>query len=119
MQTDIILLYSAGTMQLMAGVRLCTWRPITNHPHFEDKELRIRTRELYKMYGQFSPEEVYDTMVKYNVSFMILEDSQCMSAGGRPDRCGLPDTVDLTYGHVSCFCGYCLDMVLKSILYFR
>ena len=24
----------AGTMQLLAGVRLSTWRPITNHPHF-------------------------------------------------------------------------------------
>ena len=79
-------------MQLMAGIRLCTMRPITNHPHFEDKELRIRTKELYKMYGQFAPEEVYETMVKYNTSFMILEDSQCMNYG-RPDRCGLPDTV--------------------------
>ena len=87
-------------MQLMAGIRLCTMRPITNHPHFEDKELRIRTKELYKMYGQFAPEEVYETMAKYNTSFMILEDSQCMNYG-RPDRCGLPDTVDLTYGHVS------------------
>ena len=32
----------AGTMQLMAGVKLCTLRPITNHPHFEDKDLRLR-----------------------------------------------------------------------------
>ena len=92
-------------MQLLAGVRLCTWRPITNHPHFEDKELRSRTRDLYKMYGQFSPEEVYETMVKYNASYMILEDSQCMSTG-RPDRCSLPDTVDLTYGHVCIFIHY-------------
>ena len=35
-----------GSMQLLAGVRLCTWRPITNHPHFEDKALRDRTREV-------------------------------------------------------------------------
>ena len=35
-----------GSMQLLAGVRLCTWRPITNHPHFEDKDLRDRTREV-------------------------------------------------------------------------
>ena len=37
-----------GSMQLLAGVRLCTWRPITNHPHFEDKDLRDRTREVAK-----------------------------------------------------------------------
>ena len=35
-----------GSMQLLAGVRLCTWRPITNHPHFEDEDLRDRTREV-------------------------------------------------------------------------
>lgn len=35
-----------GSMQLLAGVRLCTWRPITNHPHFEDQDLRDRTREV-------------------------------------------------------------------------
>ena len=36
----------SGSMQLMAGVKLCTGRPITNHPHFEDKRLRDRTREV-------------------------------------------------------------------------
>ena len=35
-----------GSMQLLAGVRLSTWRPITNHPHFEDKALRDRTKEV-------------------------------------------------------------------------
>ena len=35
-----------GSMQLLAGVRLSTWRPITNHPHFEDKDLRDRTKEV-------------------------------------------------------------------------
>uniref|UniRef100_A0A7M5WW22 C-mannosyltransferase DPY19L3 n=1 Tax=Clytia hemisphaerica TaxID=252671 RepID=A0A7M5WW22_9CNID len=35
-----------GSMQLMAGVKLCTDRPITNHPHYENKFLRERTREV-------------------------------------------------------------------------
>ena len=35
-----------GSMQLLAGVRLSTFRPLTNHPHFEDKELRFRTKEV-------------------------------------------------------------------------
>lgn len=34
----------AGSMQLLAGVKLCTGRAITNHPHFEDKWLRLRTK---------------------------------------------------------------------------
>jgi len=36
----------AGSMQLLAGVKLCTARPITNHPHYEDKALRHRTKEV-------------------------------------------------------------------------
>ena len=91
----------AGTMQLMAGVRLSTLRPITNHPHYEDKHLRERTKELYKMYGQFSAEEVHQALLKFDASFIILEDSQCLSAGRNADRCAMPDTVDLAYGHVS------------------
>ena len=42
----------SGSMQLMAGVLLCTGRTLTNHPHFEDKALRDRTKELYQMYGK-------------------------------------------------------------------
>ena len=113
-------------MQLLAGVRLSTWRPITNHPHFEDKSLRERTRDLYQMYGQFSPQEVHDTLIKYNASFIILEDSQCLSAGRNPDRCALTDTVDLSYGHVSKvklllalvtqFSGFNSDCLLKTKL---
>ena len=35
-----------GSMQLLAGVKLCTGRHVTNHPHFEDEELRARTKEV-------------------------------------------------------------------------
>ena len=41
-----------GSMQLLAGVKLCTGRTLTNHPHFEDKHLRDRTKELYQMYAK-------------------------------------------------------------------
>lgn len=36
----------AGSMQLLAGVKLCTGRVITNHPHYEDKSLRERTKQV-------------------------------------------------------------------------
>ena len=35
-----------GSMQLLAGVKLCTDRHITNHPHYENKFLRERTRQV-------------------------------------------------------------------------
>lgn len=38
-----------GSMQLLAGVKLCTSRPITNHPHYEDKKLRLKTKEVNKI----------------------------------------------------------------------
>lgn len=36
----------AGSMQLLAGVKLCTGRILTNHPHYEDKALRERTKQV-------------------------------------------------------------------------
>lgn len=36
----------AGSMQLLAGVKLCTNRHITNHPHYEDGWLRNRTHQV-------------------------------------------------------------------------
>lgn len=33
-------------MQLLAGVKLCTGRILTNHPHYEDKILRERTKQV-------------------------------------------------------------------------
>merc|ERR1711874_336530 len=87
----------SGSMQLMAGVKLCTGRPITNHPHFEDKGLRDRTRELYQMYAKTSPEEVFSILQKYNASYIILEDSICLA---HRERCSLPDIMDLSNGHI-------------------
>ena len=33
-------------MQLMAGVKCCTGRRLTNHPHFEEKTQRVATKEV-------------------------------------------------------------------------
>ncbi|XP_023340285.1 probable C-mannosyltransferase DPY19L3 [Eurytemora carolleeae] len=87
----------SGSMQLMAGVKLCTGRTITNHPHFEDKGLRDRTQELYQMYGKESPDYVHQLLIKYNTSYIILEDSICLSHRG---RCSTPDIMDLVNNHI-------------------
>ncbi|XP_023930612.1 probable C-mannosyltransferase DPY19L3 [Lingula anatina] len=84
-----------GSMQLLAGVKLCTERHITNHPHYEDKGLRMRTKELYQMYGRRTPEDVWTIMKKYNASYIILEDSICMAPS---DDCRTPDIIDMDNG---------------------
>jgi len=87
----------SGSMQLMAGVKLCTGRALTNHPHFEDQHLRERTKELYQMYGKLSPEAVYDLLKKYKTDYIILEDSICLAHHG---RCSTPDIIDLVNKHI-------------------
>merc|ERR1719402_663975 len=87
----------SGSMQLLAGVKLCTGRTLTNHPHFEDKHLRDRTKELYQMYAKVSPLVVHTNLRKYNASYVILEDSICLA---HRERCSTPDIMDLTNGHI-------------------
>ncbi|KAG8437375.1 hypothetical protein GDO86_008173 [Hymenochirus boettgeri] len=46
----------AGSMQLLAGVKLCTGRVLTNHPHYEDKPLRERTKQIMDGPGDNDPD---------------------------------------------------------------
>ena len=50
------------------------------------------------MYGRRTPEEVHSILVKFNASYIILEDSICLAAsrGG----CRLPDLIDVSNGVV-------------------
>ena len=60
------------------------------------------TLQLYKIYGRVSPLEAWETLVKYNTSYIILEDSICLHQGHhRSARCTTNDIVDLSMGHVS------------------
>ncbi|XP_067126901.1 protein C-mannosyl-transferase DPY19L3-like [Centruroides vittatus] len=83
----------SGSMQLLAGVKLCTGRPITNHPHFEDKWLRNRTEQVYQMYAHRPAEDVYKILHDIGASYIILEDSICLSP--RRKGCSLPEIMDL------------------------
>ncbi|XP_068938710.1 protein C-mannosyl-transferase DPY19L3 isoform X1 [Petaurus breviceps papuanus] len=89
----------AGSMQLLAGVKLCTGRTLTNHPHYEDKGLRERTKEVYQIYAKRSPEEVYSLLRSFGTDYVILEDSICYER--RHSRgCRLRDLLDIANGHV-------------------
>ncbi|KAH9490912.1 hypothetical protein Btru_039781, partial [Bulinus truncatus] len=85
-----------GSMQLLAGVKLCTLRPITNHPHYEDKYLRKKTKQLYQIYGKQQPEHVHKILTKYKSNYIILEDSICRAPS--KDGCRLPDLIDIDNG---------------------
>ncbi|XP_074957566.1 protein C-mannosyl-transferase DPY19L3 isoform X2 [Phalacrocorax aristotelis] len=89
----------AGSMQLLAGVKLCTGRTLTNHPHYEDKNLRERTKQIYQIYAKRSPEDVYRILRSFGTDYVILEDSICYER--RHSRgCRLRDLLDVANGHI-------------------
>ncbi|XP_006867367.1 PREDICTED: probable C-mannosyltransferase DPY19L3-like [Chrysochloris asiatica] len=89
----------AGSMQLLAGVKLCTGRILTNHPHYEDKSLRERTKAVYQIYAKRSPEEVHALLRSFGTDYVILEDSICYERRHRRG-CRLRDLLDIANGHV-------------------
>ncbi|XP_054426258.1 probable C-mannosyltransferase DPY19L3 [Pteronotus mesoamericanus] len=89
----------AGSMQLLAGVKLCTGRTLTNHPHYEDSGLRARTKAVYQIYAKRPPEEVHALLRALGTDYVILEDSICYER--RHQRgCRLRDLLDVANGHV-------------------
>ncbi|XP_072278550.1 protein C-mannosyl-transferase DPY19L3 isoform X2 [Pyxicephalus adspersus] len=88
----------AGSMQLLAGVKLCTGRILTNHPHYEDKTLRDRTKQVYQVYAKRSPEDVHSILRSFGTDYVILEDSICYERRHRRG-CRLRDLLDINNGH--------------------
>ncbi|KAF3818339.1 hypothetical protein GH733_012647 [Mirounga leonina] len=89
----------AGSMQLLAGVKLCTGRTLTNHPHYEDNSLRERTKAVYQIYAKRSPEDVHALLRSFGADYVILEDSICYER--RHQRgCRLRDLLDVANGHM-------------------
>ncbi|KAL8620644.1 hypothetical protein ACOMHN_029534 [Nucella lapillus] len=82
----------AGPMPTMATIKLCTHRPIVNHPHYEDAGLRERTKKVYTMYSRKPAEEVKQNLLDLKVQYAILEMSWCVRES-RPG-CGMPDVWD-------------------------
>ncbi|XP_071344245.1 protein C-mannosyl-transferase DPY19L3 isoform X1 [Trachinotus anak] len=89
----------AGSMQLLAGIKLCTGRVLTNHPHYEDKDLRERTRQVYQVYARRSPEDIHDILKAVGADYVVLENSICYERRHRRG-CRLRDLLDLANGHI-------------------
>ncbi|KAI6207681.1 hypothetical protein M3Y96_00034600 [Aphelenchoides besseyi] len=85
----------AGSMQLLAGVKCCTNRAITNHPHFEDKRLRDRTFRIYQMYARAPFDHVYKVLKSEKATHIIVENSICYA---KSNGCALKDVIDVANG---------------------
>ena len=78
----------AGEMQNMPAIKLSTNRAIMNHPHYENYDLRERTRIFYTyLYGYKDIELLHDFLKsKYKIDYLVVETYRCLShPPGRPE----------------------------------
>ncbi|XP_040586111.1 probable C-mannosyltransferase DPY19L2 isoform X2 [Mesocricetus auratus] len=68
----------AGAMPTMASIKLSTLHPIVNHPHYEDADLRARTKIVYSAYSRKSAAEVRDKLLELHVNYYVLEEAWCV-----------------------------------------
>lgn len=83
----------AGSMPLLATVLLSTRRPVVAHPHYEHYEARERAYSVYKMYGRFSAEEIYEELNKLKVTYVVVETKYCY--GRSKKGCSFQDIWDV------------------------
>eukprot|EP00117_Sycon_ciliatum_P013388 scpid38878/ scgid14073/ Protein dpy-19 homolog 1; Dpy-19-like protein 1 len=72
----------AGAMPIMAGVKLNAYRPIVNHPHYEDVDVRRRTLKVYQIYSRKPPKTVAKTLRGMGVDYVIVENGWCVRNSG-------------------------------------
>ncbi|XP_013376716.1 PREDICTED: probable C-mannosyltransferase DPY19L2 isoform X2 [Chinchilla lanigera] len=68
----------AGTMQTTASIKLSTLHPIVNHPHYEDADMRARTKIVYSVYSRKSAKEVRNQLLALHVNYYVLEEAWCI-----------------------------------------
>lgn len=82
-----------GPMPTMATIKLCTARPIVNHPHYEDVGLRNRTVLVYSMFSRKDPSVVHQHYKQLQMDYFIVEEHWCLR---RPKPgCGMTDLWDM------------------------
>ncbi|KAF2359532.1 Dpy-19/Dpy-19-like [Trinorchestia longiramus] len=82
-----------GSMPTMANLMLSTGRPIVNHPHYETKEIRRRTKIIYSVFSRQSPDTVYEALLQLRVNYIVLDEVQCFRRSRK--GCGMVDLWDV------------------------
>ncbi|XP_063836782.1 protein C-mannosyl-transferase DPY19L1 [Ostrinia nubilalis] len=82
----------AGSMPLMAAVVLSTRRPVVTHPNYEHHDARQRTYAVYKMYGRFTAEELYEELTKLKTTYLVVEWQYCYGKSNK--NCTFEDIWD-------------------------
>ncbi|XP_064645392.1 protein C-mannosyl-transferase DPY19L1-like [Lineus longissimus] len=82
----------AGPMPTMATIKLVTERSIVNHPHYEDAQLRERTKIAYAWCSRKPPHEVKRSLKGLGVDYLIMESAWCF--GHSNTGCTMLDTWD-------------------------
>ena len=81
----------SGSMPTMANVKLSTNRAIVNHPHYENNDLRQRTRMIYGyLYGYKDIKLLYNLLKNsYKVDYLVFESYYCLSHQPGKPECGM------------------------------
>ncbi|XP_067649500.1 protein C-mannosyl-transferase DPY19L1-like [Haliotis asinina] len=82
----------AGPMPTMATIKLCTQRPIVNHPHYEDAGLRERTKVVYSIFSRKPGDVVVKGLKELEVDYVIYENSWCVRR--TKEGCSMPEIWD-------------------------
>uniref|UniRef100_A0AC34FFH4 C-mannosyltransferase dpy-19 n=1 Tax=Panagrolaimus sp. ES5 TaxID=591445 RepID=A0AC34FFH4_9BILA len=75
----------AGSMPVMANLKLSTDRPIANHPHYEHEEIRNRTLKIYSLYSRKPLKEVHQTLKNMGINYYVFQPSSCTGKHPKPN----------------------------------
>ncbi|XP_065559665.1 protein C-mannosyl-transferase DPY19L1-like isoform X4 [Artemia franciscana] len=85
----------AGAMSIMANLKLSTGRPIVNHPHYENEEIRLKTRKIYRAFGPGSKEQLGEELRDLQVKYLVVDALHCYSEMRR--GCSIMDVLNTEY----------------------